>query len=407
MGVDDCQRVPGLKCLLLRKVGKANLEGLDDLRRRLFAGLKYSFNASRGLLTFENSSRIVIGHFQHEKDIDSYLGLEYDVIGIEEATTLTERKYQDIRSCLRTSRPDWRPRLYATTNPGGVGHEWFRQNFVLPFQRKAETDTRFIPARVDDNQFNNPEYKAVLAGYTGWKKSAWYDGNFDIPSGVYFSNFRSEVHVLQDFNDNNGVDWFIALDYGYTHNTVALLCCFDQSGNLIIVDEHVGRNMIPREHLDAIKAMLQRHQISPDRKPPVPMQISCLPVHHRRYLSRLLVGGDLFQHESSGTTIASHFTGLGVTPRVANTRRVEGWTAILERLGNPDDGINPSLFIHKRCTRLLNTLPYLLHNPDLPSDVLKTNPNEEGLGGDDAADALRYAVATPANRIYERKLSGF
>ena len=26
MGADDCQRVPGLKCLLLRKVGKANLE---------------------------------------------------------------------------------------------------------------------------------------------------------------------------------------------------------------------------------------------------------------------------------------------------------------------------------------------------------------------------------------------
>ena len=26
MGVDDCQRVAGLKCLLLRKVGKANLE---------------------------------------------------------------------------------------------------------------------------------------------------------------------------------------------------------------------------------------------------------------------------------------------------------------------------------------------------------------------------------------------
>src|SRR5947207_13501733 len=36
MGADDCQRVPGLKCLLLRKVGKANMEHFDDLRRRLF-----------------------------------------------------------------------------------------------------------------------------------------------------------------------------------------------------------------------------------------------------------------------------------------------------------------------------------------------------------------------------------
>src|ERR1019366_7325836 len=35
VGADDAQRVPGLKCLLLRRVGKSNLEHLDDLRRRL------------------------------------------------------------------------------------------------------------------------------------------------------------------------------------------------------------------------------------------------------------------------------------------------------------------------------------------------------------------------------------
>src|SRR3954468_2604131 len=34
MGLDDCQRFPGLKCLLLRKVGKSNLEHFEDLRRR-------------------------------------------------------------------------------------------------------------------------------------------------------------------------------------------------------------------------------------------------------------------------------------------------------------------------------------------------------------------------------------
>ncbi len=43
MGADDCQRVPGLKCLLLRKVGKANMEHFEDLRRRLFAGWGMSF----------------------------------------------------------------------------------------------------------------------------------------------------------------------------------------------------------------------------------------------------------------------------------------------------------------------------------------------------------------------------
>ena len=93
MGADDCQRVPGLKCLLLRKVGKANMEHFEDLRRRLFGGLRHEFSAYRGVLTFGNGSRIIAGHFQAEKDIDAYLGLEYDVIGIEEATTLSSRKH--------------------------------------------------------------------------------------------------------------------------------------------------------------------------------------------------------------------------------------------------------------------------------------------------------------------------
>src|SRR3989454_6163488 len=170
MGADDCQRVPGLKCLLLRKVGKANMEHFEDLRQRLFSKIKHEFSGYRGLLTFANGSRIIAGHFQAEKDIDAYLGLEYDVIGIEEATTLTSRKHQDISTCCRTSKPNWRPRIYSTTNPGGIGHAWYRKKFVIPFLQGKESDTRFVPARVTDNGFNNPEYTRVLEALTGWQK---------------------------------------------------------------------------------------------------------------------------------------------------------------------------------------------------------------------------------------------
>src|SRR2546426_11572029 len=66
MGADDCQRVPGLKCLLLRKVGKSNLEGLGDLRLRVLKNVRHGFAPSRGMLTFANGSRIKVGHFQNE-----------------------------------------------------------------------------------------------------------------------------------------------------------------------------------------------------------------------------------------------------------------------------------------------------------------------------------------------------
>src|SRR5215468_2189825 len=136
MGADDCQRLSGLKCLLLRKVGKANMEHFEDLRRNLFTGLKHEFSGYRGVLTFGNGSRIIAGHFQAEKDIDAYLGLEYDVIGIEEATTLSSRKHSDITTCCRSSKPNWRPRVYSTSNPGGVGHSWYRTHFVQPYLEK-------------------------------------------------------------------------------------------------------------------------------------------------------------------------------------------------------------------------------------------------------------------------------
>jgi hypothetical protein len=46
------------------------------------------------------------------------------------------------------------------------------------------------------------------------------------------------------------------------------------------------------------------------------------------------------------------------------------------------------------------------HDPNRPEDVLKADADEEGIGGDDAADALRYLVATKAREVRMRKSLG-
>ena len=393
MGADDCQRVPGLKCLLLRKVGKANMENFEDLRKRLFGGLQHEFSAYRGLLKFANGSRIIAGHFQAEKDIDAYLGLEYDVIGIEEATTLSSRKHQDITTCCRTSKPNWRPRIYSTTNPGGIGHAWYRTRFVFPFLQNRETETRFIPARVTDNRYCNPEYVKVLANLSGWQKRAWFDGDWDIAAGQFFTTFRREAHVIDEFDDTRAREWFVAFDYGFTHYTVALLGCTDGDGNVFVVEEHAERLWLPQRHAQAIKAMLARHKIG-DRK----LEISDL--------KRFVAGADVFSKQSDGTTVAAQYARLGIRLTCANTERVNGWAEILQRLGDVEAGIRPTLFIHRRCARLLECLPTLQHDPNRPEDVLKVDADEDGVGGDDTADALRYLVATRTRSVTQRKLSG-
>ena len=407
MGADDCQRVPGLKCLLLRKVGKANMENFEDLRRRLFGLLPHEFSAYRGVLKFANGSRIIAGHFQAEKDIDAYLGLEYDVIGIEEATTLSSRKHQDITTCCRTSKPNWRPRIYSTTNPGGTGHGWYRAKFIVPHLKGTERETRFIPARVGDNQYNNPEYTKVLANLTGWQKRAWFDGDWDIAAGQFFTTFRREAHVIDEFDDTRAREWFCALDYGFTHYTVCLLGCTDGDGNVFIVDEHAERLWLPQRHAQAIKAMLGRHVVPNSRGSIANGQRGA---ETRRLeisdLRRFVAGADVFSRQSDGSTVAAQYAKLGITLRVANTDRINGWAEILHRLGDPDAGIAPRLFIHRRCARLLECLPVLQHDPHRPEDVLKVDADEEGVGGDDAADALRYLVATKAREVRLRKLAG-
>jgi hypothetical protein len=48
----------------------------------------------------------------------------------------------------------------------------------------------------------------------------------------------------------------------------------------------------------------------------------------------------------------------------------------------------------------------LQHDPHRPEDVLKVDMDDDGNGGDDAADALRYLVATKSRAVAQRKLRG-
>jgi hypothetical protein len=48
----------------------------------------------------------------------------------------------------------------------------------------------------------------------------------------------------------------------------------------------------------------------------------------------------------------------------------------------------------------------LQHDPNRPEDVLKVDADENGVGRDDAADALRYLVATRSRAVVQRKLPG-
>ena len=374
LALDDCRRVPGLKALYLRLSAKQAREQFDDLRRTVLKRVPHRFIRSEGLLTFPNGSRIYTGHFRTENDVDQYLGIEYDVILIEEATTLSDLKYKALRDSNRTSK-NFRPRIYTTANPGGIGHVWYKNRFVDPSRTHQELDTRFIFARIEDNAVIDPDYRRKLEENTGWKLRAHRYGDWEIAAGQFLDNFRYDTHVIEPFPIPSEWHFFMGMDYGYKHPTVFLLLAEDGDDNLYVLDEHVQNGWLPQQHAKAVHAMIERNGA------------------HRATREYIFAGADVFAQKSE-YTIADYYLDEGLAFTRAHTDRIQGAHELRTRLGNPDAGIPPSLFIFNRCRNLIECLPNLQNDPKNPEDVLKVDVNEEGIGGDDTYDALRYAVHT-------------
>ena len=73
----------------------------------------------------------------------------------------------------------------------------------------------------------------------------------------------------------------------------------------------------------------------------------------------------------------------------ANARQVFGSTGRGSAAGN---GRPARILISDRCAQTIEQLPALQHDDGKPDDVLKTNVDDDGQGGDDYADCLRYGV---------------
>ncbi|MCO5182195.1 MAG: phage terminase large subunit [Candidatus Promineofilum sp.] len=377
LALDDCRRFPELKALYLRKIGKQAREQFDDLRRKVLAYVPHDYNRASGIVTLWEGSRIFLGHFKDEKDVDNYLGLEYEIIAIEEATTLSLLKYRTLRDSNRSARADFKPRIYGTTNPGGVGHQWFKRTFVEPARLRNETTTRFVPATVDDNVFVDAGYKRRLEENTGWRLRAYRYGDWDIVAGQYFTTFRHDVHVVRAW-ESVPRNWHLwgGFDYGFTHPTAFYLLGQDSDGTAHVIDEHRMAKWLPPRHAAAIHAMLERHGFGVGD------------------LAGVYAGADVFAQKGdrSGQTIAEQYEAEGLTLRRANMDRINGAAAVLRRLGDPEKGQPARLQIWDRCPYLIECLPILEHDPHRPEDVLKVDVDEDGEGGDDAYDALRYGL---------------
>ncbi len=364
VGLDDCQRAPGLKVLFLRKVMKSAAESFDDVARRVF--LRVPHQMSDGKVVFDNGSRILIGGFNNERDIDKYLGIEYDTIVIEESTQLTGLKIDKIRGSLRTSRSDWRTRMYESTNPDGVGHLRFKQTYVLPRRAGAELRTRFFPSTYRDNPRTKQEYIDYLESLTGPLGRAWRDGDFDAFEGQAFPQFVPDEHVIKQFVIPAAWPKWRGLDFGTTNPFSCHWVTKDlDTGRLFVYREAYHRQMTDRQQAHLLKEMTPPDEI-----------INVTYADPSMWATKSEMG--LF------TTTAEIYSKEGVYLTRANNDRIQGKRNFDRALSTLPDG-RPGLQIFDTCPKIIEQLASLIHSRTNPEDV---DTEQE----DHAYDSVRYAL---------------
>lgn len=377
---DDAQRFPGLKILYIRKSVTAAKEQIRGLLLSICGGgtqtrIPHNYREQAGTIEFTNGSYILVKHFKDEKDIDNFLGQEYDVIAAEELTTFTHDKWKNLMTCLRSSKPGWRPRFYGAWNWGGLGHGWVMSTFFKPWEDKKQTKTRYILALVTDNKHNNPEYINTLKSLTGWKYRSWFLGDPHFQAGQFFTNWREDWHVYPNshvsLTPNNPEKWFGSFDYGFAHPTAFHLHCRDRMGTIYTLAEYHQPESIPEENAQNIISLLKSHHLD------------------IRQLDFIAAGADCFKRNAEGITISTLYEDCGITLNRTEIDRVNAWAVMSQRLGDPERGIVPTWLIHKSCKNLIAQIPMLQNHETRAGDAEKMNSDPEtSEGGDDAVECF-------------------
>lgn len=341
-----------------------------------------SYNTSKHTWRFKNGSIIDFGYIDNEKDVYQYQSAEYDVIRFDELTHFTEYMYVYMISRCRGANT-YPKRIKSSTNPGGVGHTWVKERFIdigepnkihnIELETGEKTTRTFIPSLVTDNKFlltSDPDYIKRLDALPEKERKALKYGDWDIYDGVFFPEFRRDLHVIEPFIIPKEWNRYISLDYGLDMFAV-LFHAVDPKGKDHIYKEIHKSNLIVSDAAQTLKSYMRGEPVRSVYAPP-----------------------DLWnRNRDTGKSTAELFYENGVTLEKASNDRVAGWLNVKEWLkpyktrheqtGEVIEETNLKIF--STCLNLIRCLPQIQHDEKNPNDCA-TEPHDIT----HITDALRY-----------------
>ncbi len=224
-----CSMIEGLQVYLFRRIfpdlWHNHMDGpgsFPNLLRPLMAWGDVRFGVDgRKVWKFWNGSQIHLCHCQHDTDMNNYQGAEIHVLMIDQLEQWNKPVYQFLRAQVRMGGlrlpEEYKglfPRILVSANPGGIGHNWVKGDFVsvAPMGRITQMPAdeggmrrQYILSLLEDNPTmlaNDPTYEDRLSGAGSpsmVKALRW--GIWDIVAGGAIDDvWNPSVHILRPFH---------------------------------------------------------------------------------------------------------------------------------------------------------------------------------------------------------------
>lgn len=181
--------------LLRRSYADLSLPGaLMDKASEWLGGTAAVWHAEAKTWTFPSGATLTFGYLDNPNDKYRYQSSAFSFCGFDELTQFQEQDYRYLFSRLRRLKDSPIPiRMRAASNPGGIGHEWVKQRFMV----EHDEDRVFLPARLDDNpHLDQAEYEKSLGNLDPVTRQQLLNGDWSARQGG--SKFRREWFEIVD-----------------------------------------------------------------------------------------------------------------------------------------------------------------------------------------------------------------
>jgi len=248
MAMLDQITIPNNVVLLIRKtlvsLKKSTLINLIGGSHPILPPGSYHYNKTDGVIKIKDFNGTIKGTIylcgmDDPSRIRSFnLGAAY----VDEVTEFTKEEFEEIGWRLRLEYGS--RQLFCCGNPAGQNHFLYKHFFLENNQNRE-----VITASSLENKYLPSDYLDELKTMEGNQYKRYVEGQWVVLDDVIFDTFDRNVHVKRLPNVTYFEEYFVGVDYGYTHNT-GMLVVGKIGDRLTVIDEFYKNKLLLRDIVD-------------------------------------------------------------------------------------------------------------------------------------------------------------